>query len=137
LLAEFMVHYWWVVLAAIVIVSLIVKLVKTFVKWVVILAIIAGVMVYGFNYTPDDLKGIGSKAVAVAKDATGYLMTSDISKMQYKDMGNGTYAITGDTVSVEGKTGEEKVKVTVHGKTFEVNASEVADFVQKVQAQNK
>lgn len=46
---------WYVIVIAIIGLWIVFKLVKKAIKWVVIIAIIAAVLVYGFNYDLSDL----------------------------------------------------------------------------------
>lgn len=108
---------WYVALAALVVALIVVRLVRTVVRWVIIVAIAAGLLWYGGQYV-DRLKETGAQAVATVRDeALKRLAGADAS---YRDNGDGTFTVTAGDVRIDGTKGAGEVKITYKGVSFTV-----------------
>lgn len=47
----FLQERWLIVLIAIVVLFIVIRIARTVMKWFIVLAIIAAILIYGFNYT--------------------------------------------------------------------------------------
>lgn len=128
-LTSFLQDQWYVAAIAVIVLLVVVKLVKTVVKWVVILAIIAGVLVYGSNYkdTLSNIKDTVSQAAgsAVARevqDQAAKAITNEAKEAKYTKNADGSYTIRTKTIQLDGKPGSTDVKVTVAGQSFNLKA---------------
>ncbi|MDF2721178.1 MAG: hypothetical protein K0Q59_853 [Paenibacillus sp.] len=122
-LVTFLQDRWLVVVIAIVALFLVVKIVKTVLKWVIVLAIVAGLIYYGSTYT-DQLKNIGENVASTAKEAVGDLKEKAVQAFagkdaKYTDNGDGSYTIISGGIRLDGKTGADKVKITIAGVSAE------------------
>lgn len=122
-LMTFMQDRWLVVIAALVLLVIVVKIVKTVVKWVLVLAIIGGLVYYGASYT-DKLKELGDSVVTAAKEAGSDLKEKAVLGLAgkdatFKDNGDGTYTVTSGNIRLDGKAGSDKVKITIAGVSAE------------------
>lgn len=138
-LLTFLQDRWLVVLIALVVLFVVIKIVKTVVKWVLVLAIVAGLIYYGSTYT-EQLKDIGENVAATAKEAVNDLKEKAVQGLagkdaKYKDNGDGTYTVTASGIRLDGKTGSDKVKITIAGVSAEFTLDDVlkkaVDTVQK------
>jgi hypothetical protein len=127
-LIAFLQDRWLVVIAAIIALFVVIKIVKTVLKWIIVLAIVAGLIYYGSTYT-DQLKDIGENVAATAKEAVSDLKEKAVQGLagkdaKYKDNGDGTYTVTSGSIRLDGKTGSDKVKITIAGVSAEFSLDE-------------
>ncbi|MDF2814978.1 MAG: hypothetical protein K0Q81_1178 [Paenibacillus sp.] len=118
-LITFVQDRWLVIVVAIVVLFLVIKIVKTVVKWVIVLAIVAGLFYYGASYT-DELKEMGTQALATVKDAAASAKEEALKTLAGKDAKfktnpDGTYTVTSGQVKLEGKPGASEVSVSIAG----------------------
>lgn len=120
----------WLLLAIVLVVFiLVVKLVKTAVKWAIILVILAGVVVYGANYK-DTLTNIKNAVVETAgsaiadtiKDQAANAIRDEAKEAKFTNNPDGSFTIKSKTIQVDGKPGGDTVKVTIAGQTFSMKA---------------
>lgn len=124
---------WWVILLAVVIAVVLIKIVKSVVKWLLVLAVAVAVLIYGFNYTPDEIKEAGSKlleAVETTKEKALAAMLGDAEEAVFERTDDG-FRITGSRFTLEGKDGETTVALTYFGQefTFELN-EQIRAFIE-------
>ncbi|MDF2714648.1 MAG: hypothetical protein K0R28_1573 [Paenibacillus sp.] len=127
-LIAFLQDRWLVVVIAIIALFVVIKIVKTVLKWILVLAIVAGLIYYGSTYT-DQLKDIGENVAATAKEAVADLKEKALQGLagkdaKYKDNGDGTYTITSGSIRLDGKSGSDKVKITIAGVSAEFSLDE-------------
>lgn len=127
-LLVFLQDRWLVVLLAIIALFVVIKIVKTVLKWVIVLAIVAGLLYYGSSYT-EQLKEIGNNVAASALEAVGELKEKALQGLAgkdavYTDNGDGTYTITSGAVRLDGKQGGDKVKITIAGVSAEFSVDD-------------
>jgi hypothetical protein len=111
---QFLRDHWVVVAAAIVVIFVIMRLVKTVLKWLLIAAIIVGVVAYG-GYSIDDLAALGTKVESEAKDQAIKAMAGEVTKAEYKDNGDGSYTITTPNLELNGVPNSGEVTVKYRG----------------------
>lgn len=125
----------WLLIAVVLIgFILVVKLVKTAVKWAIILVVLAGVLVYGANYkdtltTIKDavVENAGSAIAETLKEQAANALRKEAKEAEFTSNTDGSFTIKSKTIQVDGRPGEDKVKVTVAGQSFQMN---VVDAVQ-------
>ncbi|WP_127586607.1 hypothetical protein [Paenibacillus koleovorans] len=118
-LTAFLQDRWIVIVVALVVLFLVIKIVKTVVKWVIVLAVLAGLFYYGASYT-DKLKELGTEAVNAAKDAVASAKDEALQKLAAKDAkytanADGSYTVIAGQVKLEGKPGVNEVSISVAG----------------------
>lgn len=137
-LQSFVQDQWLVIAGAVIVLLLVVKLVKTAIKWAVILAIVAGVLVYGANYK-DTLTSIKDAVVETAtstvadsiKQQAADAIKNEAKEAKFTSNPDGSYTIKSKSVQVEGKPGSDTVKVTIAGQTFNMKADALQAFVEQ------
>lgn len=127
-LIAFLQDRWLVVVIAVIALFVVIKIVKTVLKWILVLAIVAGLIYYGSTYT-DQLKDIGENVAATAMEAVADLKEKALQGLagkdaKYKDNGDGTYTITSGSIRLDGKSGSDKVKITIAGVSAEFSLDE-------------
>lgn len=132
--STFLADRWYVLLIAFLVLVFVLKLVKTVVKWVLVLVIAAGVLYYGYNYT-DNLDQLAKTVTAAVSDTVKEqamkLMVEEAKDATYTDNGDKTFTITTKSIKVEGQKGADEVKVTVLKQTFTVKAETIQTFIDE------
>lgn len=118
---------WWVIILAIVVIYLVSKIAKSFVKWAVIIAVLLFFLNYGTNYQAfvADVKG---KVWSVAEDFAYKKMTQNTEQATYELNPDGTFTVKTEGVRISGAASSEKLKVTYKGITFDVDRT---SFLQR------
>lgn len=136
-LQAFVQDQWLLIAIVVVVFILVVKLVKTAIKWAIILVILAGVVVYGANYK-DTLTNIKDAVVenagaAIAdsiKDQAAKAIKNEAKDATYTANPDGTFTIKSKTIQVDGQAGSDTVKITIAGQSFNMKAVDaVQDFI--------
>ncbi|UQZ86194.1 hypothetical protein SK3146_05487 [Paenibacillus konkukensis] len=122
----FLEERWFVVVAAIVVLFIVVKIVKTLVKWIIVLAVIAGLFFYGASYK-DKLMEIGTAVTAEAKAQAIKTISGEMKDAQYKQNPDGTFTVTTKSLRIDGNPGANEVKVTFMNQTFTMKMDDVVN----------
>lgn len=129
---------WWVIVIALVIAGILIKIVKSVFKWLLVLAIAVAVLIYGFNYTPDDIREAGTKlidAVETTKEKAISAVLGDAGEARYEKTEDGGFRISGDHFTLEGKDGAEEVTLTYFGQEFTIELNgQIREFLEKVKS---
>jgi hypothetical protein len=111
---QFLQDHWLVVAIAIIVIFVVLKVVKTVFKWLLVAAIIVGIIAYG-GYSIDDLAAIGTKVETAAKDEILKTAAQEASKAEYKDNGDGSYSIKTPNLELKGVPNSGEVTIHFHG----------------------
>ncbi|RAV20319.1 hypothetical protein [Paenibacillus contaminans] len=136
-LTAFLQDRWLVVVIAVVVLFLIVKLVKTVIKWVLVLAILAVVIVYGATYKDKLLEvtdTIGTAVTNEIKDQALKAVTNEAKDATYKKNDDGSYTVSTKSIRIDATPGSNDAKITFMGQTFNLKIDEA---LQKVIDQAK
>ncbi|WP_438434148.1 hypothetical protein [Gorillibacterium sp. sgz500922] len=131
--SSFLADRWYIVLIAILVILLVLRLVKTIVKWILVLAIAAAALYYGYHYegSLDTLKQtVVTEASQALQEQASALMKKEAASAKYVKNKDGSYTVTTNSLKVEGKPGEDEVTVTVLKQSFPMKASAVKAFVE-------
>ncbi|NEW08454.1 hypothetical protein GK047_20875 [Paenibacillus sp. SYP-B3998] len=132
---------WYLIVAAVIVLFIVIGIVKTVVKWILILVIVGALVLYGANYK-DKLQDIGASVVTQVgdevKEKALSALTSEAKDAQFKANPDGSFLITTKSLKVEGKAGTDEVQVTFLGKTFKMNATAAINaFIEQAQKSAK
>lgn len=122
----FLQERWFIVVAAIVVLFVVIRIVKTVIKWVLVLAILAGLFFYGASYK-DQLLEIGSAVTAEAKNQALKAISGEMKEAQYKQNPDGSFTVTTKSLKLEGKPGSNEVQVTFMNQTFTMKLDDVVN----------
>jgi hypothetical protein len=123
-LIGFVQERWFVILIAIVVLLLVVKLIKTVMKWVIVLAIIAALLFYGASYK-DKLASLGTGLVDGAEEQAIEAMANEAKDAKFSVKPDGSFTATGKNLTVEGKAGADEVTVTFKGTTMKIKMNKL------------
>ncbi|URN94830.1 MAG: hypothetical protein NAG76_00790 [Candidatus Pristimantibacillus lignocellulolyticus] len=149
----FLQENWYVILIALIVIMLIIRVMKTMVKWAIILVVAIGVIVYS-GYTLDDvknlstslvssgieeLKEIGSKVADSAKEEAINAMVGEAASATYTTNDDGTFTVKTTSITLTGQPGSDEVSISVKGApAFKVKSSAiVTDFIKQAEANSK
>lgn len=122
-LTLFLQERWYVVVIGLVVLFLAIKLIKTVVKWVIVLALIAVIIIYGANYS-DELGAfaatIQNNVTAEVKEQAVQAMRQESAEAKYKANADGSFTITTKNLLVEVPSGSLNAEVTYRGQRFTV-----------------
>lgn len=141
----FLADKWFIVAIALLLVILIVKVVKTVIKWLIIVVIIAGVLVYGGNYeaTFNQIKDTlvdmaGQVADSQIQKTVWNAIEKEAKEAQYTSNPDGSFTIQTKSLKLEGRDGSADVKVTVLGQSFNLKVdSAVRKFIDQAKQNNE
>ncbi|UJF32297.1 hypothetical protein [Paenibacillus hexagrammi] len=123
---------WYLLVAAIIALFIIMGIVKTIMKWILIVVIVGAVVVYGANYK-DKLQTIGASVISQVgdeiKEKAVTTLKDEAKDAKFKANPDGSFVITTKSLQIEGKAGSEEVKVTFMGKTFTMNANAAVNAI--------
>jgi energy-coupling factor transporter transmembrane protein EcfT len=111
---------WWVIIVAVVLIYLISKIAKSFIKWALIALIVLFFLNYGVNYMKfiDDAK---AKVWTIAEDYAYKNLTENANSAKYVANPDGTFTIVTNGATLHGKPTDDKIDVTYKGITFKVD----------------
>ncbi|WP_055105979.1 hypothetical protein [Paenibacillus ihumii] len=115
---EFLKQNWLVIVIALVALLLIVNLVKTVVKWALVLVIAAFIVIYSgisLKDIGDAVNAVKDQAVEYSKNEVLNAMKNEAKEAKWTQNGDGTFTITTPNLEVTGTPGKDKVKVVFRG----------------------
>jgi len=128
--------HWPVIVIAVVIAAVLIKVIKSVLKWLLVILIAAAVLIYGFNYAPDELARAGTKlreTVETTKEKAIAAMLGDVGEARFERTEDG-FRIEGSRFTLEGKNGDTQVTLSYFGQTFTLDMNDqIRAFVEKVQ----
>lgn len=115
---QFLKENWMLLAVAVVALFLVVSLLKTVMKWVIVIGIVIGVALYS-GYTIDDLNKVVTTvtddALQTLKDQAMNAMKKEAQNAKFTQHNDGTYSIKTDNLEITGKKNEDKVNVSFRG----------------------
>jgi hypothetical protein len=132
---------WYWIIGAVILLFIVIGLVKTVIKWIIVIAIIGALVLYGANYK-DKLQSIGTTVIAKAsqeaQDGVSKAIASEAKDAHYTTNQDGTFVITTKSLKVEGKLGANDVQVTFMGAKFTMKADGIMKtFVEQAMKNSK
>ena len=116
---QYLTDHWYVPALALAALLIVIRIVKTVVKWALVAVILVGTLLYS-GYTLDDLsvdnlKSIGTQAVESLKQEAVAAMAGEASAATYTDNGDGTFTVKTASLELTGKPGAGEVTVSFKG----------------------
>ncbi|WP_010271259.1 hypothetical protein [Paenibacillus senegalensis] len=141
-LTLFLQERWYIVVIGLVVLFLAIKLIRTVVKWVIVLALIAVIVIYAANYTEELgawASTIQDNVTAEVKEQAVQAMRQETEEAKYKANSDGSFTITTKNLLVEVPPGSLNAEVTYLGQSFTIPIdSMVQGFIdQAMKASNK
>lgn len=123
----------WIIIAfALVLLFLIIKVVKTVVKWLLVIVIVAGLVIYS-GYSLDDVKELGSKVTSSVKQEALQAMVTSAKDAKYAAKADGSFVVSTSLLELSGKLGSNEVALSFQGVElgkFEVDST-IKTFIEQ------
>lgn len=136
-LMAFVQEKWWIILIAAVVMVIIIKVVKAIVKWLLVAAIIAGLVLYGLNYEP--IREAVDSVAEYSLDAAFQAMTGEAEDAEYTIEEDGSFTVVSKSIKITGAIGSDKVTVYFHGvKLGEVTITDaIRSYIETAQGASR
>ncbi len=116
---DFLQQNWLVIIIALVVLFVVLNLVKTMVKWVLAIVIVAGLLIYSgisLDQIGEVVTTVKDETVDTVKSEAMNMMLKEAKDAKYTEDADGTtYTVTTPNVKLEGTKGTETVEVTFKG----------------------
>lgn len=116
---DFLQQNWLVIIIALVVLFVVLNLVKTMVKWVLAIVIVAGLLIYSgisLDQIGEVVTTVKDETVDTVKSEAMNVMLKEAKDAKYTENADGTtYTVTTPNVRLEGTKGTETVEVTFKG----------------------
>jgi len=125
-------NWIWLVIAAIGLV-MIIKVVKTLVKWAIVIIVVAGILIYGFNYDIDTLKNFPQNSVQYTKELAVKHLLKEAMNASYEVDGKGNYTVRTKSATLYGKIGSKQAELEIMGQKFTIHIDQTLKaFIEQV-----
>lgn len=136
---QFFQDNWFVLVIALVVLWLVIRIVRTVVKWLIVAVIIVGIIVYS-GYTLDDLKNIDLKEISATvtekvKEQAITAMAGEAKEATFTTNADGTFTVKSKNVELTGMPGSGEVKVKFQGASL--GTWKIDDTIQALITQAK
>ncbi|NMM51874.1 ATPase [Paenibacillus aquistagni] len=118
MLFEFIQQNWLIFLIALIILLVVVNVVKTMVKWALVIVIVAAVAVYSgisWNDINQVVTTVKDETVQKLKDQAMQAMVDEAKTATYERNADGSFVIKSDNLELKGTEGSSKVEVAFNG----------------------
>ncbi|MCL6603844.1 MAG: hypothetical protein K6T94_13290 [Paenibacillus sp.] len=116
--SQFIRENWLVIIIALVILFAVVNLVKTVLKWAIVIIIVVGLFIYSgvtIDQLGDAVNKVKNETVSTLKSEAQEVMLKEAKEAVYTMNDDGTFTITSPNIEVKGTAGQDKVDVTFRG----------------------
>lgn len=125
-------NWFWLVIAAIGLI-IIINVVKTVIKWAIVIIVIGAILIYGFNYDVGTLKNLSENAVNYTKEQAVKNLLNEAFNATYEVDGNGNYTVKTKSATLRGKAGAEQAELEIMGQKFNIHVDQALKaFIEQV-----
>lgn len=125
---------WFIIAIALILLLIVVKIVKTIVKWAIVAVIVIGLVVYS-GYTMGDLKELGTKVTDTFKQEAVNALIGEAEAATFTTNEDGSFTVKTKTVELTGKPGSDEVSISFRGASL--GTWKIDDTIQTVIDQAK
>lgn len=116
--SQFLTENWLVILIAVVLLFAVINLVKTVLKWAIVVLIVVGLFIYSgisLDQIGDTVNRVKDGAVETVRGEAEQVMLKEAKDATYTSHGDGTFTIETPNLEVTGSAGSDKVNVSFRG----------------------
>lgn len=130
----------WIIIALVVIaILIIVKVIKSVMKWLLIVLLAAGVIIYGTTYSPgeikDGIKEVGSKIADYTKNEAVEALIGQSASAKYEAKEDGGYVVSAGKFKLEGTAGSNEATLSYMGQSFTIKLDDALNaFIEGAKA---
>jgi len=120
-LITFVQDRWMIVAVVIIAIIIIIKVVKSIMKWLLIIGLAAAILIYGSNYSgeiTDNIKEIGAKIANYTKDEAIKAMLGEGESAHYESKADGGFVVTTGGFTLEGAAGSQEAVLSYKGQSI-------------------
>ncbi|CCQ95186.1 conserved hypothetical protein [[Clostridium] ultunense Esp] len=129
-------NFWGLLIVAIGLI-IVLSIVKTMVKWVIVILVLAGVFLYGANFV-GNIQDFGKQAVQYTKEQAVKLLIEEAKRAEYTLNKDGTYTIRSDRITLSGKIGSSEATLSILGQQFPIQLDEtLKKVIQEIETGKK
>ncbi|MDR0268378.1 hypothetical protein [Paenibacillus sp.] len=117
-LSDFLQQNWLVIVIALIVLFVVIGLVKTVVKWAIVIIIVVALLVYSgvsIEKIKNVVNDVTTETVDTLKSEAMNLMMKESKEAKYTSDAAGNFTITTPNLELKGQKGEEKVDVSLRG----------------------
>lgn len=136
--SDFLQQNWLVIVIALIVLFVVLNLVKTMVKWALVIIIVVAVVVYSgvsLEKIKDVVNDVKTETVDTVKTEATNLMMKEAKEAKYAADAAGNFTITSPNLELKGQKGQDKVEVSLRG--VSLGQWKISDTVQSFIAQSK
>lgn len=136
---DFLQQNWLVIIIALVVLFVVLNLVKTMVKWILAIVIVAGLLIYSgisLDKIGEVVTTVKDETVDTLKSEAMNMMLKETKEAKYTKNDDGTYTVMTPSVTLKGEKGMETVDVTFKGVPlgeWKINDT-IITFIESAQA---
>lgn len=115
---EFLKQNWLVIVIALIVLFIVVNLVKTVIKWALVVLIVVGLLIYSgisLEQIGEVVTTVKNEAVDTVKSEAMNIMMKEAKEAKYTSNGDGTYTVKSPNLELKGKAGSTEVEVNFKG----------------------
>ncbi|WP_054958212.1 hypothetical protein [Paenibacillus dakarensis] len=115
---EFLKQNWLVIAIALIVLFIVVNLVKTVIKWALVVLIIGGLLIYSgisIDQIGEVVTTVKNEAVDTVKTEVMNIMMKEAKEAKYTSNGDGTFTVKSPNLELKGKAGGKEVEVNYKG----------------------
>lgn len=116
--SDFLQQNWLVIVIALIVLFVVLNLVKTMVKWALVIIIVIALVVYSgisLEQINKVVTTVKDETVDTVKSEAMNVMIKEAKDAKYTSNGGGEFTITTPNLEMKGQTGKDKVEVTFRG----------------------
>jgi hypothetical protein len=122
-LMAFVQDRWLLIAGALIVMFIVIKIVKTIMKWVIVIGLAAALLFYGANYV-GELKELSSKVIDYSKEEAIKALVGQAKEAEYTESPDGTYKVSARHIELTGQIGSDEAKINFYGQTFDIKLDE-------------
>lgn len=133
---NFVVDYWLLILVGLVLLIFINYIFRSIISILILIAFFGVLLVYGFNYSPDEVLEIGKNAASEVKDAAVNIVKPvfdkefEEAKITFND--DGTYEVKTTSLTIKGAKGSSEGTVMYKDLEYKMDISVLGDNFNKL-----
>jgi len=115
---EFLKQNWLVIAIALIILFIVLNVVRTVIKWALVVLIVGGLLIYSgisLDKIQEVVTTVKDETVDTIKTEALNMMMKEAKEAKYTSNGDGTYSIKAPNLELTGSASSDKVDVTFRG----------------------
>jgi Ca2+/Na+ antiporter len=125
---EFFKNKWVIIVLALIVVVFLISVMKTVMKWVIVVVLALGLVIYS-GYSLEDLKEIKDSITNKVEDEVIGVMAQEVTSATYQDNGDGSFTVESDNIKLTGVLREGEVTLALRGQ--EVGKIKLTEAIEK------